>query len=279
MKYLGIPIDEKRLVSSRWNPVVEKMGKKLNPWQGKNLVMAGRATLINSSLTSLVLYMLSFYRLPTGVKQKMDMHRAGFLWSGDKNKRKYHLVSWLVVCLPKDQGSLGILNLDIINISLLRKWLWKLFNEKGDWQTLLHSKYLKKATQGQVEAKPGDSHFWQGLMDVKRLFWPCTKIKVGDGQRCRFWEDVWLGENSLANTFPRLYSISLDQHITVHQVFAAGISNLRFRRAIVGEKLVHWDNLKALCMNITLNDNEDDALVWTLSTSGKFSVKSFYLAM
>jgi hypothetical protein len=139
MKYLGIPIDEKRLVNSRWNPVVEKMGKKLNPWQGKNLVMAGRATLINNSLTSLVLYMLSFYRIPPGVKQKMDMHRAGFLWSGDKNKRKYHLVSWSVVCLPKDQGGLGILNLDIMNTSLLSKWLWKLFNEKGDWQNLLHS--------------------------------------------------------------------------------------------------------------------------------------------
>jgi hypothetical protein len=65
----------------------------------------------------------------------------------------------------------------------------------------------------------------------------------------------------------------------VHQVFAAGIRNFRFRRAIVGEKLVHWDKLKALCMNVTLNDNEDDALVWTLSSSGKFSVKSFYLAM
>jgi hypothetical protein len=41
MKYLGIPIDGKRMVSSRWNLVVEKMGKKLNPRQGKNLVMAG----------------------------------------------------------------------------------------------------------------------------------------------------------------------------------------------------------------------------------------------
>jgi hypothetical protein len=155
MKYLGIPIDEKRLVSSRW----KKMGKKLNPWQGKNRVMAGRATLINSSLTSLDLYMLSFYRIPLGVKQKIDMHRAGFLWSGDKNRRKYHLVSWLVVYLPKDQGGLGIMNLDIMNISLLSKWLWKLFNEKGDWQNLLHHKYLKKANLGQVEAKLGDSHF------------------------------------------------------------------------------------------------------------------------
>jgi hypothetical protein len=32
MKYLGIPIDEKRLAVSRWNPIIEKFGKKLNPW-------------------------------------------------------------------------------------------------------------------------------------------------------------------------------------------------------------------------------------------------------
>jgi hypothetical protein len=126
-----------------------------------------------------------------------------------------------------------------MNISLLSKWLWKLVNEKGDWKTLLNCNYLKNVTIGQADAKPGDSHLWQGLMDVKRLFWPCTRIKVGDGRRCRFWEDVWLCENSLANTFPRLYSISLDQHITVHRVFTAGISYLRFRRDIVGEKLVH----------------------------------------
>jgi hypothetical protein len=61
MKYLGIPIDDKRLTLSRWDPVIEKFGKKLNPWQGRNLVMAGRVTLTNPSLTSLALYMLSIY--------------------------------------------------------------------------------------------------------------------------------------------------------------------------------------------------------------------------
>jgi hypothetical protein len=96
------------------------------------------------------------------------------------------MISWPVVCLPKDQGGLGILDLDIMNISLLSKWLWKLFNEKGVWQSILTGKYLRKNTLGQAVAKPGDSHFWQGLMDVKRPFWPCIRIKVGDGTKTKF---------------------------------------------------------------------------------------------
>jgi hypothetical protein len=228
MKYLGIPIDEKRLAFSRWDPIIEKFGKKMNPWQGRDLVMVGHSTLINSSLTSLALYMLFFYRIPPGVKKKMDMHRASFLWIGDKNKIKYHMIIWPIVCLPKDQGGLGILDLDVMNISLLSKWLWRLFNEKGVWQNILTGKYLGKVTLGQAVAKLGDSHFWQGLIDVKGLFWPYIRIVVGNSVKTRFWEDVWLKDDSLANIFLRLYSISLNLNITVANAFVLGIANLRF---------------------------------------------------
>jgi hypothetical protein len=65
----------------------------------------------------------------------------------------------------------------------------------------------------------------------------------------------------------------------VGKVFELGIDGLRFRRALVGEKLVLWEKLKTLCRNVTLRSDEDDKLVWTLSPSGIFSVKSFYTAM
>jgi hypothetical protein len=68
------------------------MGKKLFPWKGKMLVMGGRITLINSSLTSVVLYILSFYRLPVGSREKMDVIRTNFLWGGSREKKKYNLV-------------------------------------------------------------------------------------------------------------------------------------------------------------------------------------------
>ena len=78
MKYLGIPIDEKRLSLKDWKPVLEKHENKLSCWQGKNLVIGGRSTLINSSLLSLLLYMLSFYRVPVGVKHKADSIESNF---------------------------------------------------------------------------------------------------------------------------------------------------------------------------------------------------------
>jgi hypothetical protein len=64
MKYLSVPINKKILKNLDWDPTEGKMRNKLGPWQGKILMMGGRVTLINSSLTSVPLYMLSFYRIP-----------------------------------------------------------------------------------------------------------------------------------------------------------------------------------------------------------------------
>ena len=104
-------------------------------------------------------------------------------------KKKYHLVNWKTVCLPKDQGGLGVIDLEIMNIALLEKCLWKLFNERGMWQTVLQNKYLSNSTLGQCSKKSGDSHFWQGLMEIKPLFLSCCRFEIGNGERTRFWED------------------------------------------------------------------------------------------
>jgi hypothetical protein len=56
--------------------------------------------------------------------------------------KKYRLARWDVICQPKELGGLGILNLEIQNKCLLSKWLYKLLNEEGMWQSLLRQKYL-----------------------------------------------------------------------------------------------------------------------------------------
>jgi hypothetical protein len=42
----------------------------------------------------------------------------------------HRLVRWDIICQPKDQGGLGILNIDVQNRCLLSKWLFKLINEE-----------------------------------------------------------------------------------------------------------------------------------------------------
>ena len=98
MKYLGVPIDEIRLKNSDWDSTGETLEKKLGCWNGKNLSIGGRTLLINTSLSSSLLYMMSFYRIPVEKRKDFDKLRSGFLWSGKKEKNKYHLVNWKTVC-------------------------------------------------------------------------------------------------------------------------------------------------------------------------------------
>jgi hypothetical protein len=48
--------------------------------------------------------------------------------------------------------------------------LFKLINEEGLWQINLHNKYLTRQIIGEVEKRPGYSHFWEGLMKAKAKF-------------------------------------------------------------------------------------------------------------
>jgi hypothetical protein len=99
------------------------------------------------------------------------------LWQEEQGTRTYHLVNWETVCTPKDLGGLGVLNLDVMNISLLCKWLWKLKNEDGAWQSILKKKYLHKETLTQATHRVGSSQLWSGLMKVKPTFYNfCNRV-------------------------------------------------------------------------------------------------------
>jgi hypothetical protein len=107
----------------------------------------------------MVLHMISLFLLPKGVLHKLDCYRSIFFWQGDSEK-KYPLVKWSVVCCPKDQGGLGIHDLEVKNTSPLDKWLFKLLTKDGNWQTILKRKYIGSKALSQVLWKPGDSLFW-----------------------------------------------------------------------------------------------------------------------
>jgi hypothetical protein len=79
--------------------------------------------------------------------------------------------------LTKDQRGLGIANLAIKNISLLSKWIFNLLNGDRSWQSLLRNKYLTTKILSQVQAEPNDSHFWNGLLKVKKKVLDCWHIQ------------------------------------------------------------------------------------------------------
>lgn len=67
ISYLGIPIYYRRLRNAEWKLIEERLQLILSSWKGKLLSLGGRLVLINSVLSNMVLYMISFFQLPKGV--------------------------------------------------------------------------------------------------------------------------------------------------------------------------------------------------------------------
>jgi hypothetical protein len=108
IRYLGILIHFQRLTNVELKIVEERLQLRLSSWKGKLLSIGGRLVLINSALSNMVLYMLSFFLLPKGVLSRLDFFRSRFFWQGDTEKKKYRLAKWSVACHTKDQGGLSI---------------------------------------------------------------------------------------------------------------------------------------------------------------------------
>jgi hypothetical protein len=121
-RYLGIPVHHKKISNADWKVIEENFEKKLSCWKRKPLPYGGRLVFRNSVLSSLDLFMLSFYEVPKKVLHKLDFYRSRFFWQGDDHKKKYMPAKWGVICRPKDQGGLGVLNLELQNKCLLSKW-------------------------------------------------------------------------------------------------------------------------------------------------------------
>ena len=193
-RYLGIPMHHRQLRNIDWRKVEEHFEKKLTCWKAKHLSYGGRLVLLNSVLSSLPMFMMSFFEIPKGVLKKLDQYRSRFFWQGDLDKKKYRLAKWDILCHPKDQGGLGVIDLKVQNKCLLSKWIVNLLNGEGTWQSLLRNKYLSSKSLPQVQAKPNDSHFWRGLMKIKEEVLACGSFEIKDGKQTRFWEDTWVGQ-------------------------------------------------------------------------------------
>ena len=62
----------RKLFNEDWKRVEERFQKKLNCWRDNILLVGGRLVLINSVLSSLSMFMLSFFKIPKEVLKKLD---------------------------------------------------------------------------------------------------------------------------------------------------------------------------------------------------------------
>ncbi|XP_071689057.1 uncharacterized protein [Rutidosis leptorrhynchoides] len=108
MRYLGIPLIARKLSLSDSKSLIDKVKEKVCSWRNRKLSYAGRLLLINSVLNSMHIYWASVFMLPGNVLNEIEKILKSFLWCQGGNIRGKAKIAWKTVCLPKDQGGLGI---------------------------------------------------------------------------------------------------------------------------------------------------------------------------
>ena len=80
MTYLGMPLGASHKSPTVWNPILEKIERKLSGWKKMYLSKGGRLMLLKNTLSSLPTYYLSLFTIPTHVANKIERLQSDFLW-------------------------------------------------------------------------------------------------------------------------------------------------------------------------------------------------------
>ena len=72
MKYLGLPLGAKWKDRAVWNPIIEKVERRLAGWKRLYLSKGGRLTLIKSTQSNLLTYLLSIFPILADIAYRME---------------------------------------------------------------------------------------------------------------------------------------------------------------------------------------------------------------
>lgn len=260
-KYLGIPLNMGRISRGTTIDTLEKRKSKLTNWKAKQLSLAGRLVLLQSSIASIPLYQMQVTKFPITLCNEIDRYQKHFLWGHTEETKKIHLIKWDQICTPKRCGGLGLRRTSDVNIALMAKLGWRLLMEEDKlWAKTINTKYEGKLHNS-------DSQVWRHINKGSELLHQGNIWQIGNGNKAKFWVDKWLSIGPLLSC-PELEDLTpLDPMEPVCNYIIAGIWDLRTLRPLLPTPIVE------IIRSIPLS-YAPDKLIWSPSSHGLFSLKS-----
>ncbi|GJR96166.1 RNA-directed DNA polymerase, eukaryota, reverse transcriptase zinc-binding domain protein [Tanacetum coccineum] len=213
VRYLGVPLITKQISISNCKPLINKVKAK-------------------------VIY-------------EINKLLKGFLWcQGDLTKGKAK-ISWDAICKPKDQGGIGIKNLNV----------WNELKGRSIWEVQCDSK---------------SSVGWKNILSLRDKTRSHIGWKIRDGKSVNVWRDKWCPVSPLSEFIDKrdIYDARLNQNCTMSEIIHEG------RWVWPIEWNSDFEELKHIQIPV-LRDEVEDKAVWISNTGieQSFKVSNFWKDM
>ncbi|RVW22247.1 LINE-1 reverse transcriptase-like [Vitis vinifera] len=198
---------------------------------------------------------------------------------------KVHLINWQVVCSPKEEGGLGIRKIDLLNKTLLGKWVWRYAYEKENlWKKAIGVKYGQEGCGWRTKevCGPYGVGLWKEIMKEVDWCWESMDLKVGKGNRVLFWMDKWCGNEALSQSFPQLFTLAGHKNAKVCEVWDSSLGqggwNLSLARDFNDWEIDQIGEMLNLLKDFKISQ-EEDLVRWKREGNGVFGAKGAYKSL
>ena len=182
-----MPLISTRLTARDCRPLIDKITNRVESWTSKRLSYAGRLQLIRSVLFSIQVYWSSIFILPKEVCKVIDQILRSHGAVGISKAAK---VAWDVVCLPIEEGGLGLKRVHDWNKAAITRHLWNIAsNSHTIWTSCINSYLLKGRSVWGIPVPNDCSWNWSKLLNLRDTVRPFIRSKVDKGEGTFLWFD------------------------------------------------------------------------------------------
>ena len=122
---------------------------------------------------------------------------------------------------------------------------------------------------------------WKAIQGSLPVFLDHAKLKLGNGERIRFWKDAWRESVSFKVKYPKLFRLSVLHNKPISDFLVNNINpepswNLHFRKSVSEKELEELSNLLSTLERVKVCGAIEDKWVWDKEGSGLFTCKSLF---